>query len=109
MTLNRKGLRRITVDGVPYRWKVRPRATECTGLNMRPFTYAVSHDGPGGAILVVTTNHFRPDNWFDAPAPPVLPADVAATIRLALARGWEPAADGSSFHLDLRKTSGRCH
>ncbi|MGF6881960.1 hypothetical protein ABIA39_002558 [Nocardia sp. GAS34] len=74
---------------------------------MLPCTYAVSHDGPGGSILVVTTNHFRPDNWFHTPAPPVLPADVAATIRLALARGWGPATDGSPFHLDLRERSGQ--
>ncbi|WP_429418579.1 hypothetical protein [Nocardia sp. GAS34] len=56
---------------------------------------------------MVTTNHFRPDNWFHTPAPPVLPADVAATIRLALARGWGPATDGSPFHLDLRERSGQ--
>ncbi|MEU9616240.1 hypothetical protein AB0D56_32555 [Streptomyces sp. NPDC048209] len=100
MTLARKGSRRISVDGVTYRWTVRGRATYTRGLAWRPLAYAVEHGGTSGATLVVTTNQPHPSNWFVLPARAVFPAAVAVAIRTARASGWAPEKPGQPFHLD---------
>jgi hypothetical protein len=78
MALARRGSRRITVDGVTYRWRVRGRVTYARGLAWHPLTYAIEQDGTSGTTLVVTTNQPHPSNWFGIPGRAVLPADVAA-------------------------------
>lgn len=49
--------------------------------------------------MVVRTRHAHPGNWMALPAKPVLPADVAAAIRTALAGGWTPTSPGPAFSL----------
>ncbi|MEU7042702.1 hypothetical protein AB0A77_16785 [Streptomyces varsoviensis] len=100
MALVKKGSRRITVDGVTYRWRVRGRPTYDQGLVWSPLTYAVEQAGASGTTLVVTTDQPHPSNWFEIPARPVLPAEVAATIRTARAKGWTSDEPGSPFLLD---------
>ncbi|WP_216901650.1 hypothetical protein [Nocardia alni] len=51
-------------------------------------------------MLVVKTNHAHPSNWMNASAVPVLPADVAESIHIALTQGWTPSTPGSPFILD---------
>ncbi|MFE9118254.1 hypothetical protein [Streptomyces sp. NPDC007172] len=101
MALVKKGSRRITVDGVAYRWRVRGRATYAQGLVWRPLAYAVERAEATGAIMVVTTDQPHPSNWFAISARPVLPADVAGAIRMAHAQGWTPEKPGVPFLLDL--------
>ncbi|MCP2256646.1 hypothetical protein LX15_000329 [Streptoalloteichus tenebrarius] len=96
----KKGSRRITVDGVPYRWWVRGRPTYDQGLGTSPLTYVVEQTETPGTTLVVTTAQPHPSNWMGMPARPVLPAEVAATIRAARARGWAPEKPGKPFLLD---------
>lgn len=100
MTLNRKGARRVVVDGTAYRWRLRRRPTYCQGLAWSPCTYAVEHADHPGTTLVVTTNQPHPGNWLGREAAPVLPSAVAKAIQLARREGWTPAAPGSAFHLD---------
>ncbi|MFI6334298.1 hypothetical protein [Streptomyces sp. NPDC050535] len=100
MALVRKGSRRIAVDGISYRWRVRGRATYGRGLAWCPLAYAVEQDETSGTTLVVTTNQPHPSNWFGIPARAVLPAEVAATIRTARAKGWTPEKPGIPFRLD---------
>ncbi|MET8576875.1 hypothetical protein [Streptomyces sp. NPDC005012] len=103
MALNRKGSRRITVDGTEYRWRVRRQAScgqGCCGGS--PMTYAVEAAGTDrsrGTVLLVTTGHLRPDNVLAPEAVPVLPAQVAAAVRTAREQGWEPEGPGSAFRL----------
>ena len=103
MALVKKGSRRITVDGISYRWRVRGRATYAQGMGWRPLTYAVAPAENPGTTLVVTTHQLHPSNWCEARAKPVLPAEVAATIRMARAKGWVPEKPGSPFLLDQRR------
>ena len=101
MALVRKGSRHITVDGVRYRWQVRRKPTYSRANCWSPIACAVERAESGGSVLVVETNRPHPGNWFTHPSTPVRPAEVAAAIRLALARGWAPATAGRPFHLDL--------
>ncbi|MGW5776425.1 hypothetical protein [Streptomyces sp. NPDC003863] len=100
MALVKKGSRLITVDGTAYRWRVRGRPTYDQGLVRSPLTYAVEHAEASGATLVVATDQPHPSNWFGTQGGPILPSQVAVSIRTALADGWSPECPGSPFHLD---------
>lgn len=100
MALVKKGSRHITVDGRTYRWRIRRRPTYGQALIWSPLTYAVEYAEAPGVTLVVTTNQPHPSNWFDAPASPVLPSQVADSVRTARARGWTPETPGKPFRLD---------
>ncbi|WP_328726084.1 hypothetical protein [Streptomyces sp. NBC_00259] len=102
MTLNKKGSRRIVVDGIAYRWRIRRKPSCTQGLCWTPLVYAVGitdSDRPGRA-LVVTTGLPHPGNWVGVEAEPVPPAHVAAAIKEARAQGWDPSAPGSPFLLN---------
>ncbi|ROP55957.1 hypothetical protein [Streptomyces sp. PanSC9] len=100
MALVKKSSRRITVDGTTYRWRLRGRPTYDQALVWSPLTYAVEYAETPGTTLVITTNQPHPSNWFGAQANPVLPSDVADSIRTARHNGWTPENPGSPFHLD---------
>jgi len=100
MALVKKGSRRIVVDGRAYRWQLRGRPSYGQALCETPCTFAVEDNDQPGRTLVVTTHQPHSSNWFDRPAEPILPAEVARTIRLALERGWNPAGRGAPFLLD---------
>jgi hypothetical protein len=102
VALNTKGSRVITVDGTTYRWRMRVKHSYRQGLCHLPLTYAVELAALNarGTVLVVTTRQPHPSNWMGAETHPVLPANVAASIREALARGWQPATAGPPFKLD---------
>ena len=53
-----------------------------------------------GATLIVISGQAHPSNWVGAEAVPIRPAHVAASIREARDRGWEPTKAGSPFQLD---------
>lgn len=100
MALVKKGSRRITVDGRIYRWKIRRKPTYSQALIWSPLTYAVEYAEAPGSTLVVTTNQPHVSNWFDAPGGPVLPSQVADTVRIARDCGWAPETPGPPFQLD---------
>ncbi|MGW1991920.1 hypothetical protein [Embleya sp. NPDC001921] len=101
MALAKKGSRRITVDGVEYRWCLRRRPTWEQDMCHSPATYAVECAATPGTTLLVTTNLRHPSSVWGRESPgSVLPSDVAANIRLARSGGWAPESPGSPFHLD---------
>nr|WP_087924690.1 hypothetical protein [Streptomyces albireticuli] len=106
MALPRKGSRLIVVDGVTYRWKVRGRPTYDQGMCWSPLTYAVEHAESPGTTLVVGTDRPHPGNWTGEPTSPVLPSEVADTIRAARAEGWTPEVPGTPRRLDLPYDGG---
>ena len=100
MALVKKGSRLITVDGITYRWRLRGRPTYEQALVHSPLTYAVELADTPGTTLVITTDQPHPSNWFGSQGSPVLPSQVADTIRTALTGGWTPERPGSPFHLN---------
>ncbi|MFD8922634.1 hypothetical protein ACFV0Y_33165 [Streptomyces sp. NPDC059569] len=102
MALNKKGSRRITVDGIEYRWRIRRKPSYMQGLCWTPMTYAVeaiNADQPG-TFLNVTNGQAHSSNWLGLEAEPIRPAHVAASIREARSQGWDPILAGSPFQLD---------
>jgi hypothetical protein len=92
----------ITVDGVVYRWRLRRNPTysqECLGS---PLTFAVELADAHGTVLAATVPDVsHPASIVAHSSLIVRPALVAAVIRTALGRGWEPAAPGVPFQLSL--------
>lgn len=104
MALVKKGSRRIVVDGVTYRWRIRHKPTYCQANGWNPLTFSVEDATVPGTTLVVRTDRPHPGNWFGLPTKPP-PADVVQAIRTALARGWTPYVSGSTFHLEVSSAS----
>lgn len=101
MAIASRGSRRITVDGVAYRWKVRRRPTYCQGNTGTNLQAAVELADAPGAKLVVELPLAHPSNWMCAPFSAALPSDMARAVRLALAAGWQPGKSGSPFRRAL--------
>jgi hypothetical protein len=101
MAIPKKGSRLITVDGVTYRWRIRRKPTYCQGNGWGPLTFAVESAEKPGRVLLVALPFVRPDAWLGGRTMAVRSALVAAIIRTALERGWEPRQAGSAFTLDL--------
>ncbi|MER5640509.1 hypothetical protein ABT095_26615 [Kitasatospora sp. NPDC002227] len=94
MALARKGSRRIVVDGVEYRWRVSSKHW-CCSHDPTTLGYAVEDAAHPGTTLVVDTGRPVVARPTETPAEVVLPREVAAGIRAALADGWTPRANGS--------------
>ncbi|MFB8024874.1 MULTISPECIES: hypothetical protein [unclassified Streptomyces] len=102
MALTKKGSRRITVDGIEYRWRIRRKPSYMQGLCWTPMTYAVeaASGSQPGTTLIVTSGQAHPSNWVGVETEPIRPAHVAASIREARDQGWDPTRVGSPFQLD---------
>ncbi len=94
MAMPKKGSRLITVDGTEYRWRIRRKGTAC--LCCSPVGFAAELAEDARQVLVVS----YPVAWLDSGPPDavaITPRVVAASIREALARGWEPEQPGTAF------------
>jgi len=101
MTISRKGSRRVLVDGVPYRWTVRPSPSYSQALAQSPMSFAVVNESSPGSTLVVQMNGPRPDNWLKEPGITVTPSVVQQAVRSALARGWRATERGAPYILEF--------
>ncbi|GAA3009255.1 hypothetical protein [Streptosporangium longisporum] len=101
VAIPKKGSRLISVDGAVYRWRIRHKPTYSQANSWGSLTYAVEPAEGQGRILLVELPCSRPDAWYGERTMTVRPALVAATIRRALDRGWDPSQTGSAFTLNL--------
>lgn len=91
----KKHSRITTVDGVGFRWRISRKGMYCPCCSSALRFAAELADDPR-QVLVVSF----PASWPDSGLPgaiPITPRFVAASIREALRRGWEPAQPGSAF------------
>jgi hypothetical protein len=92
------GSRRLVVDGVVYRWRIRKRATNLQadyGWGM--LDVAVELAEQPGAVLVLFTDRPHPSDWNTRQVVPIRPANMAGWVREALAAGWVPSQPGPQF------------
>ena len=89
MAMRKAGTRRIVVDGVEYVWKF-PRTRDHRDNDALGGCYAlVCRPDRRGSVLHVTFPHHHPGAAPQLfPAVPVVPSQVAAAIRRAVAAGW---------------------
>lgn len=97
MAMPRKGSRKVTVDGKDYRYMVRTEGS-------------VEWENHWGESLT-KPSHIRTTVQEDTEAPGAVlqwqwpygagvgPADIQSAVRIALERGWNPAARGAAFIL----------
>ena len=101
--MTQKGSRSIVVDGVSYRWMVRPKPTYMQEVFACPMTFAVVADGKLNTTLWVVGT-CRPEACkivATARTLSITPAIVAEAIRMALQQGWQAQQAGPSFELCL--------
>ena len=91
MGIAKRGTRRITVDGVSYRWVARELSP---GLRI-----VVQAADQTGAVLVLRTGK-------NLAATHVQPSAVAAAIESARAAGWEPQHPGPAFEVTVSLLPG---
>ena len=102
--MTRKGSRPIVVDGVHYRWRVRPKPTYMQEVFACPMTFAVVANDHPNTTLWVVVNASRSEACQIVPTAKTLsitPVIVAKAIRTALQQGWHAQHHGPSFELRL--------
>ena len=104
MATRKTGSRRIVVDGVAYRWRIRRKATSMQAdYGTGRLHVAVERADDPGALLVLFTDRPHPQDWSTRQAAPVRPSDVAGWIRQALRAGWTAGESGRQFRLHVRE------
>jgi hypothetical protein len=100
------GSRKIVVDGVAYRWRIRQRATYSQAdYGSGTLHVAVESDVQPGRVLVLLTDRPHPKDWGNKAVVPVTPSDIAGWIRQAIRAGWVPSEAGPQFHLRVSDSS----
>lgn len=97
--LPKKGSRRVTVDGVVYRWR------ESHGH--RSFELRVERfDDPGQLLFAPFAYlHLDPTHGSHVYRPIMTHSVLREVIERGLARGWTPERSGPPFSLDLADTA----
>ncbi len=95
MAISKRWSRRIVVDGVSYRWKF-PRVT--IDITDGWSWILVHRDDPAKSLLQIGfAGRWSMSGPCREYSRPVLPSDVAAAIRAALAAGWQADQRGKLF------------
>jgi hypothetical protein len=94
----KKGSRRLVVDAVAYRWRIRRRATNSQAdYGTGTLNIAVQLAEQPGALLLLFTDRPHPADWGTKQVVPICPSDVAAWVREAIQAGWVPSQPGPQF------------
>ena len=101
MAMYKKGARKISVDGVLYRWRIRGRPTYAQRVGESNLSVAVEPVVEQGSVttLVVDAAVLHPSASIEKTTASVTPATIAAYIRQALKQGWKPLQKGAAFTL----------
>src|SRR4051812_39293680 len=101
MAVRKKGSRRIVVDGVQYLWRFPRRMTQNEEDGWPGVMVTVNRvDCRGASLMLAFPQRFHLNGpVVQSPPRPVLPSDVAAGIRAALAAGWVADQPGKQFVL----------
>lgn len=93
--------RRITVDGVFYRWLVQDTQTRPGSDTFQRSILIHAEDHPNSRCSFISNESGHLWLWASAHSLNVRSRLVNACIRYALAHGWEPAQDGQDLRIEL--------
>ncbi len=100
MGIPKKGSRKISVDGIEFRWKIRKKPSYGQAIDESNLTAAIElYDSPR-TTLIVTFPFTRPDSWISPSNDSVKPSDIKDSIIQAIQKGWNPKSGSSTFHLE---------
>ncbi len=100
MTIPKRGSRRIVVDEVAYRWRMRRRPTADQRSGRTPLLVAISAEEGPGPTMVARLHRPHPRNERAHYSEAVTPAEVARLIREGRELGWDPLRPGPQFTLE---------
>lgn len=103
MAIPKKGSRKIVVNDVEYRWRVRRKTDYWNLLSGDGLNFAVEKSENGNCVLHVKLDGFGHfGSWANNLQTLVItPALVAQAIEIALEKGWQPEKEGKPFELNL--------
>lgn len=100
VAISKRYSRRITADGVVYRWLIGHRPTSGEFDYAGAMVAAVQlADEPGGILFV--NCGLRAGNILGVTGAVVTPRGIATAIRAALVGGWKPREVGVPFRISL--------
>lgn len=91
MAIPKKDSRKITIDGINYRWKVHWRDSKMS-------TAVELYDNPQSVLQITFPWIPKKDfwDWYEIPAI-ITPKIIANCIKSALSQGWKPTEKGKTF------------
>ncbi len=96
MSISRKGLRKITVEGNNYEWSIRKSSTSGKLYHKKKLTTAIQIETDlERGLLVVDFGVSPPSNWRNPHKTSVTPKTIETVIKLALSEGWNPFKSGT--------------
>ncbi|WP_404785560.1 hypothetical protein [Altericista sp. CCNU0014] len=102
MSLLKTGSRRIVVDGKPFRWLIRRKATYSQRTELSScINIAVEHAERSHSTLMILTDKPRPQGWGIFLKETVSPSEVTRWIRQAIEEGWQPLQNGGTFTIEV--------
>ena len=103
MAIPKKGSRKIIVDGIEYRWRVRWKPTYSQSTCNSNLMAAVElYENPQN-ILSIEFPWIRYDAWIGVAEQPVTPSIIETCIKNALNQGWNPAEKSKTFKFNYEK------
>ena len=101
MTLPRKGLRKLEINGKYFGWLIRSKPTYSQGAFSTPMTLAIQEmDCDKPKVLHVKLNIDRPDNWNMEHKTEITPKIIKEIILAAEKKGWSSNSGGSAFEYE---------
>lgn len=104
MGIPKKGSRKIFVDGIEYRWRVRHKSTYSqSDYNLSYVNASVETYDTAKCTLLITFPWARFDAYTGEGEQPITPRLIESCIKTALIRGWKPTEKGQTFTLIYEK------
>lgn len=103
MAIPKKGSRKIVVDGIEYRWRIRWKPSYGQGIGESNLTAVVELYENPQSTLVITFPWLRLDALVGVAEETVMPKMIKNCIKNALAQGWNPNKKGKTFKLNQEK------
>jgi hypothetical protein len=100
MAIPKKGSRKISIDGITYRWSIRANPTYSEANEWSNLKATVElYDSPA-SVLSIDFMVPRNDSWISNGKVKVTPADICICINQSISLGWDSSAKGDNHFLE---------